>query len=85
MKSLTTLIIILSAATTSFAVEPSRMGIADVGSTTTPQSEAIEKAFISFRISPSQWMPENRYREFLALFEKYKGGTDEIGHAMALP
>ena len=25
-----------------------------------------------------QWMPENRYRELLALFQKYKGVTDEI-------
>ena len=39
---------------------------------------AIEKAFISFRIGVPQWMPENRYRELLALFEKYKGVTDEI-------
>jgi hypothetical protein len=45
------------------------------GSTTTP---GIEKAFISFRIGVTQWQPENRYRELLALFEKYKGVTDEI-------
>ena len=38
----------------------------------------IEKAFISFRIGTTQWMPENRYRELLALFERYKGVTDEI-------
>jgi hypothetical protein len=38
----------------------------------------IEKAFISFRIGVPQWMPENRYRELLALFERYKGVTDEI-------
>jgi hypothetical protein len=38
----------------------------------------IDRAFISFRISISQWMPENRYRDLLALFEKYKGVTDEI-------
>jgi len=39
---------------------------------------AIERAFISFRIGVPQWMPEGRYRELLALFEKYKGVTDEI-------
>lgn len=38
----------------------------------------MEKAFISFRIGVPQWMPENRYRDLLALFEKYKGVTDEI-------
>jgi hypothetical protein len=38
----------------------------------------IGKAFISFRIGLTQWMPENRYRELLALFQKYKGVTDEI-------
>lgn len=38
----------------------------------------IEKAFISFRIGTSQWMPDRRYRDVLALFEKYKGVTDEI-------
>jgi hypothetical protein len=38
----------------------------------------IERACISFRISVSQWMPEKRYRELLALFEKHKGVTDEI-------
>lgn len=40
--------------------------------------KTVEKAFISFRISPAQWMPENRYQELLTLFEKYKGVTDEI-------
>ena len=38
----------------------------------------IDKAFISFRIGTSQWMPEQRYRDLLALFEKHKGVTDEI-------
>jgi hypothetical protein len=42
------------------------------------QDHTIEKAFISFRISPMQWMPENRYKELLTLFEKHKGVTDEI-------
>lgn len=36
------------------------------------------KAFISFRIGISQWIPENRFRELLDLFEKYKGVTDEV-------
>lgn len=38
----------------------------------------LDRASISFRISVAQWMPENRYRELLALFERYKGVTDEI-------
>ncbi|MCK4590230.1 MAG: hypothetical protein KAT86_00650, partial [Candidatus Latescibacteria bacterium] len=38
----------------------------------------IKKAFISFRIGTAQWMPEKRFKEFLNLFEKYKGITDEI-------
>lgn len=38
----------------------------------------IDKAAISFRIGTSQWMPEQRYHELLALFEKHKGVTDEI-------
>lgn len=38
----------------------------------------IERAFISFRIGTPQWMPEPRYHELLALFEKYRGVTDEI-------
>ena len=46
--------------------------------TETSPEPVIPKAFISFRISPSQWMPEKRYDELLALFEKYKGVTDEI-------
>ncbi len=46
---------------------------------TAPQAApAVEKAFISFRIGVPQWMPEGRYRELLALFEKYMGVTDEI-------
>ena len=39
---------------------------------------AIEKAFVSFRIGTTQWMPDNRFRELLGLFEKHKGVTDEI-------
>jgi hypothetical protein len=38
----------------------------------------LNKAFISFRVGVTLWQPENRYRELLALFEKYKGVTDEI-------
>jgi hypothetical protein len=38
----------------------------------------IRRAFISFRISPLQWMPEKHYGELLAMFEKHKGVTDEI-------
>ncbi|MCR4413467.1 MAG: hypothetical protein NUV77_13685 [Thermoguttaceae bacterium] len=39
---------------------------------------AIDKAFVSFRIGVPQWLPEKRFRELLALFEKHKGVTDEI-------
>jgi hypothetical protein len=41
-------------------------------------SPALQKAFVSFRIGVPQWLPEDRYRELLALFEKYQGVTDEI-------
>ena len=44
----------------------------------TPPNPVIGKAFISFRIGTAQWMPDHRYRELLALFEKYTGVTDEI-------
>jgi len=42
------------------------------------QGAPLDKAFIAFRIGVTQWEPEGRYRELLALFEKYKGVTDEI-------
>lgn len=48
------------------------------GAAGTPDEPAIEKAFISFRIGVPQWMPEPRFHDLLALFEKYKGVTDEI-------
>ena len=38
----------------------------------------IAKAFVSFRIAPSVWMPEHRFRELMALFEKHHGVTDEV-------
>jgi hypothetical protein len=38
----------------------------------------IERAFISFRIGVPQWMPGERFRELLALFERHRGVTDEI-------
>jgi hypothetical protein len=59
-----------TAANTSAAPSP--------GTPATPAPPAIEKAFISFRIGTPQWLPDQRYRELLALFEKYKGVTDEI-------
>lgn len=69
MKCFTPLVILLSTSALVVAGEP----------TTNPgQGQAIEKAFISFRIGPPQWLPENRYGELLTLFEKYKGVTDEI-------
>jgi hypothetical protein len=44
----------------------------------TPAQPLIEKAFISFRVGTPQWMPDHRYRDLLALFDKYQGVTDEI-------
>jgi hypothetical protein len=38
----------------------------------------IEKAFISFRIGTPQWLGDTRFNELMALFEKYKGVTDEV-------
>lgn len=38
----------------------------------------IKKAFISFRIGVSQWRSREQFNALLALFEKYKGVTDEI-------
>ena len=52
---------------------------------------AIERAFISFRIGVPQWMPEGRYRELLALFEKCRDFHDpprangELGASAAEP
>jgi len=39
---------------------------------------ALDRAFISFRIGVPQWMPEARFRDLLAMFEKHRGATDEI-------
>jgi hypothetical protein len=39
---------------------------------------AVPRACISFRVGVPQWLPEARYRELLAMFEKYRGVTDEI-------
>jgi len=39
---------------------------------------ALDRAFISFRIGVGQWRSDDRYRELLALFQKYRGVTDEI-------
>jgi len=38
----------------------------------------IDKAFISFRIGIPTWVPEARFDEQMAMFEKYKGVTDEV-------
>jgi hypothetical protein len=38
----------------------------------------IGKAFVSFRIGDAVWMPEERCRGLLGLFDKYKGVTDEV-------
>jgi hypothetical protein len=41
-------------------------------------TRSIDKAFISFRIGVTSWIPEPRFEELMALFEKYKGVTDEV-------
>lgn len=38
----------------------------------------MTKACISFRVGVSLWMPERRFHELLALFERHKGVTDEV-------
>lgn len=45
---------------------------------TSPQAPRVEKAVTAFRFGPGQWMPDDRWRELLAMFEKYKGVTDEL-------
>jgi hypothetical protein len=62
--------------TATIAAATDRASAADPGPQTKPTT--IERAFISFRIGTPQWLPDNRYRELLALFEKHKGVTDEI-------
>ena len=42
------------------------------------QSQAPDKAFVSFRIGVGQWESDKRFEELLALFERHKGVTDEI-------
>lgn len=69
MRRLAALVIALLIAAHTAAAEPP----AEIS-----QKPVIPKASISFRVSPPQWMPENRFGELLALFEKYKGVTDEI-------
>ena len=41
----------------------------------------IEKAYISFRIGTPQWMPEQQYRDLLALFERHKDNMGWSGAA----
>lgn len=38
----------------------------------------IEKAFVSVRVGITQWMPEHRFRQLLALLRTYRGIADEI-------
>ena len=71
-----TLVCVLLCCVRASAAEPAGdTQVTPAGSTVT---SVIDRAFISFRIGVPQWMPEDRYRELLALFEKYKGVTDEI-------
>lgn len=41
-------------------------------------TQRIDKAFISFRIGTTTWLPEARFNEQMALFDKYRGVTDEV-------
>jgi hypothetical protein len=61
-----------------FAAESPDAKTASAKATCPGQGPCIDKAFVAFRIGVTQWEPEARYRELLALFEKYKGVTDEI-------
>lgn len=39
---------------------------------------SLDNACISFRIGTPVWLPEARFSGLMALFEKYKGITDEV-------
>jgi hypothetical protein len=41
-------------------------------------AKSINKAFISFRLGVSTWLRDERFDEQMAMFDKYKGVTDEI-------
>ena len=62
----------------SFAVDPADRSAVPTPMAMVPTAAPIERASISFRIGTPQWMPDQRYRELLAVFEKHKGVTDEI-------
>jgi len=49
-----------------------------VASSAEPSPPPLERASISFRISSSQWMREERFTQLLDLFERHSGVTDEI-------
>jgi len=41
-------------------------------------AHAFEKAFVSFRIGITQWLPDACFEELMRLFEAHKGVTDEV-------
>jgi hypothetical protein len=41
-------------------------------------TKSIDKAFVSFRLGVSTWLRDERFDEQMAMFEKYRGVTDEI-------
>ena len=66
MRYVTAIALVLSAATMSLAIEPSSQQPTKAAVAPLRQNQAIEKAFISFRIGPPQWIPEDRYGDLLA-------------------
>jgi len=40
--------------------------------------QMIRQAAVSFRIGTQLWMPTERFSQLMALFERYKGVTDEV-------
>ncbi|MBN2294915.1 MAG: hypothetical protein JXM70_20980 [Pirellulales bacterium] len=42
------------------------------------ENRNVEKAVTAFRFGPGQWVPDKSFNELLAMFEKYKGVTDEL-------
>jgi hypothetical protein len=78
MKHLAALAVAWSLASVSPAAQPAPKAQSQHPATATRPVPAIDKASVSFRIGVPQWLPEQRFRELLALFEKHKGVTDEI-------
>ncbi len=75
---LVAVLMLAATTTTAQAGEEGAASAVTPASATGLQVPELEKAFISFRIGVPQWMPEDRYRELLDLFEQHRGVTDEI-------